>query len=115
MRPKQVRLELQCLFVLFACIFPASREKERLSQLRGGAPAPNPPFPVIPLRDATLFSASARFHGRSLEVEALMGAVLELGRLTDTPAPSIKAVYACVKLLNKIMLLQGAGVRVAAA
>jgi len=53
--------------------------------------------------------------GRSLEVEALMGAVLELGRLTDTSAPSIKAVYACVKLLNKIMLLQGAGVRVGAA
>jgi ketopantoate reductase len=53
--------------------------------------------------------------GRSLEVEALMGAVLELGRLTEIPAPSIKAVYACVKLLNKIMLLQGAGVRVAAA
>ena len=53
--------------------------------------------------------------GRSLEVEALMGAVLELGGLTGIPAPSIKAVYACVKLLNKIMLLQGAGVRVAAA
>ena len=44
-----------------------------------------------------------------------MGAVLELGGLTGIPAPSIKAVYACVKLLNKIMLLQGAGVRVAAA
>ena len=53
--------------------------------------------------------------GRSLEVEALMGAVLELGRLVETPAPSIKAVYACVKLLNKIMLLKGAGVRVEAA
>jgi ketopantoate reductase len=53
--------------------------------------------------------------GRSLEVEALMGAVLELGRLIEAPAPSIKAVYACVKLLNKIMLLKGAGVRVEAA
>ncbi len=53
--------------------------------------------------------------GRSLEVEALMGAVLELGRLVETPAPSIEAVYACVKLLNKIMLLKGAGVRVEAA
>ncbi len=49
--------------------------------------------------------------GRSLEIEALMGAVLELGRLTETPAPSIQAVYACVKLLNKVMLLQGMGVR----
>ncbi len=53
--------------------------------------------------------------GRSLEVEALMGAVLELGRLVEIPAPSIKAVYACVKLLNKVMLLKGAGVRVEAA
>lgn len=50
--------------------------------------------------------------GRSLEVEALMGAVLEIGRMTGTPAPAIEAVYACVKLLNRTMLLQGAGVRV---
>ena len=50
--------------------------------------------------------------GRSLEIEALVGAVLELGRITGTPAPSIAAVYACVKLLNKTMLLEGAGVRV---
>ena len=49
--------------------------------------------------------------GRSLEVEALVGAVLELGRITETPAPSIEAVYACVKLLNKILMLQGLGVR----
>ena len=53
--------------------------------------------------------------GRSLEVEALVGAVLELAELTETPAPSIAAVYACVKLLNKVMLLEGAGVRVESA
>ncbi len=53
--------------------------------------------------------------GRSLEVEALIGAVLELGRLTKTPAPSIEAIYACVKLLNKVMLLEGAGIRVSSA
>ena len=50
--------------------------------------------------------------GRSLETEALIGAILELSRLTETPAPSIEAVYACVKLLNKVMLLEGGGVRV---
>jgi ketopantoate reductase len=50
--------------------------------------------------------------GRSLETEALIGAILELSRLTETPAPSINAVYACVKLLNKVMLLEGGGVRV---
>ena len=44
--------------------------------------------------------------------EALIGAILELSRLTETPAPSINAVYACVKLLNKVMLLEGGGVRV---
>jgi len=50
--------------------------------------------------------------GRSLEIEALAGAVLELAEITETPAPSIEAVYACVKLLNKIMLLEGGGLRI---
>ena len=50
--------------------------------------------------------------GRSLETEALIGAILELGKLTATPSPAIEAVYACVKLLNKVMVLEGAGVRV---
>jgi len=53
--------------------------------------------------------------GRSLEIEALVGAVLELAEITETPAPSIEAVYACVKLLNKIMLLEGGGLRINAA
>ena len=53
--------------------------------------------------------------GRSLETEALIGSVLEMARLTETPASAIEAVYACVKLLNKVMLLEGAGVRVARA
>lgn len=50
--------------------------------------------------------------GRSLETEALIGAILEIGGWTETPAPAIEAVYACVKLLNKVMVLEGAGVRV---
>lgn len=49
--------------------------------------------------------------GRSLETEALVGSILELARLTDTPAPSIQAVYACVKLLNKVMVTEGGGFR----
>jgi ketopantoate reductase/2-keto-4-pentenoate hydratase/2-oxohepta-3-ene-1,7-dioic acid hydratase in catechol pathway len=53
--------------------------------------------------------------GRSLETEALVGSILEMAEITETPAPSIKAVYACVKLLNKVMLTEGAGVRVAKA
>lgn len=39
--------------------------------------------------------------GRELEIEALIGVVIELSRLTQTPSPSIDTVYACVKLLNK--------------
>jgi len=53
--------------------------------------------------------------GRSLETEALIGAILEIGEMTGTPAPSIKAVYACVKLLNRVMVLEHAGVKLAAA
>ncbi len=39
--------------------------------------------------------------GRALETEALIGAVLEMGRLTDTPTPYIGAIYAAVKLLGR--------------
>ena len=39
--------------------------------------------------------------GRALETEALIGVVAELGRLTETPTPSIDAVYGCVKLLDE--------------
>ena len=39
--------------------------------------------------------------GRAMEIEALVGAVVELGRLTDTPTPHIDAVYALVSLLAK--------------
>ncbi len=39
--------------------------------------------------------------GRPLEIDALVGAVVELGKLTETPTPHIDAVYACVSLLNE--------------
>jgi 2-dehydropantoate 2-reductase len=42
--------------------------------------------------------------GRPLEVEALVGAVVELGRLTETPTPHIDAVYACVSFLNRSLI-----------
>ena len=38
--------------------------------------------------------------GRTLEIEALVGAVVELGRLTETATPHIESVYACVKALE---------------
>jgi ketopantoate reductase len=36
---------------------------------------------------------------RPLETEALIGAILEIGKLTDTPTPTIESVYALIKLL----------------
>ena len=39
--------------------------------------------------------------GRPLEIEALVGSVVELGRLTRTPTPHVDAVYALVSLLAK--------------
>ncbi len=50
--------------------------------------------------------------GRSLETEALIGSILEMAKITSTPAPAIESVYALVKLLNKVMLTESAGVRV---
>ena len=41
--------------------------------------------------------------GRAIEIDALVGAVIELGKLTNTPTPHIDAVYACVKLLAKTL------------
>ncbi|MDB5774743.1 MAG: panE [Herbaspirillum sp.] len=39
--------------------------------------------------------------GRALEIDALVGSVIELGRLTETPTPHLDTVYALVKLLGK--------------
>jgi 2-dehydropantoate 2-reductase len=50
--------------------------------------------------------------GRDPEIDALVGSVIELGRVTDTPTPHISTVYACVKLLSRTMSTEKAGVRV---
>jgi 2-dehydropantoate 2-reductase len=42
-------------------------------------------------------------QGKPLEIEALVGAVVELGRLTGTPTPHLDSVYACVSLLAKTL------------
>lgn len=41
--------------------------------------------------------------GRATEIDALVGAVAELGRLVDVPTPHIDAVYANVKLLEQVV------------
>ncbi len=50
--------------------------------------------------------------GRAPEIDALVGTVVELGRLTHTPTPHIDTVYALVKLLAKSMDDQCGQVRV---
>jgi 2-dehydropantoate 2-reductase len=41
--------------------------------------------------------------GRPVEVDALIGSVIELGELTGTATPATRAVYALIKLLVKTM------------
>lgn len=41
--------------------------------------------------------------GRPAEIAALVGSVVELGRITDTPMPHIEAIYAVVSLLAKTL------------
>ena len=49
--------------------------------------------------------------GRAPEIDALVGSVAELARLTDTPTPHIDTVYALVKLLAKNMETERGRVR----
>ena len=49
--------------------------------------------------------------GRDPEIDALVGAVIELGRVTGIPTPNICAVFACVKLLSQSMEMEKGAVR----
>jgi 2-dehydropantoate 2-reductase len=49
--------------------------------------------------------------GRAPEIDALVGAVVELAKLTETPTPHISTVYALVKLLARTMQAQRGQVR----
>jgi 2-dehydropantoate 2-reductase len=42
-------------------------------------------------------------HGRAIELEALVGSVVELGRITATPTPTIDAVHALASLLARTL------------
>ena len=54
-------------------------------------------------------------HGRPLEIEALVGAVVELGRITGTPTPMINAIYAATRLLAHSLASQHGRLRIDAA
>lgn len=42
-------------------------------------------------------------HGRPLELDALVGAIVELGKITGVATPHLNAVYACTSLLAKTL------------
>lgn len=54
-------------------------------------------------------------HGRALELEALVGSVVELGRITGVPTPTIDAVYAATSLLARTLAAQRGRLQVAPA
>ena len=45
--------------------------------------------------------------GKPLEIDGMLGVVIELAQMTGTPIPTLKAIYACVSLLNHTMSEQG--------
>jgi len=50
--------------------------------------------------------------GRPIELDALVGTVLEMGRITDTPTPNIEAVHALAALLAKTVKEQNGKLRI---
>ena len=51
-------------------------------------------------------------QGRPLELRALVGSVMELGKITDTPTPTIDAVFALTSLLAQTLQARGATLRI---
>ena len=49
--------------------------------------------------------------GRSLEIDALVGSVVELGRLAGVPTPTITAIFNATKLLDRTMDREQVAVR----
>jgi len=48
-------------------------------------------------------------HGRAIEVDALLGSVIELARLAKVATPHLDAVYAVTKLLGETVVRSGGG------
>jgi 2-dehydropantoate 2-reductase len=53
-------------------------------------------------------------HGRALELEALVGSVVELGQITGVPTPTIAAIHAATTLLSRTLAAQRGRLRVEA-
>ena len=41
--------------------------------------------------------------GKPLEIDGMLGAVIELAEMTDTDVPALRSMYACVSLLNHVL------------
>lgn len=52
-------------------------------------------------------------HGRALELDALVGSVVELGRITETPTPTIDTIYAATRLLGHSLATQNGKLQIA--
>ena len=48
-------------------------------------------------------------HGRAIEIDALLGSVIELARLANVATPHLDAVYAVTKLLGETVVRSGGG------
>jgi 2-dehydropantoate 2-reductase len=48
-------------------------------------------------------------HGRAIEIDALLGSVVELARLAKVPTPHLDAIYAVTKLLGETVVGSGSG------
>ncbi|MBI2170991.1 MAG: 2-dehydropantoate 2-reductase [Chloroflexi bacterium] len=59
---------------------------------------------VGPHKTSMLLDAEA---GKPLELESLVGAVVELGEHLGVPMPNTRAVYACAKLLDQVSTARG--------
>ena len=41
--------------------------------------------------------------GKPMEIESMLGAVIELAEVTGVQTPTLRAIYACVSLLDKTL------------
>jgi len=96
------------------CVFPATRELAANMMLEAQAIGEKLGVHFRVSLEKRINGAQAVGHhktsmlqdvemGRPIELEALVGSVIELGKITETPTPNINAVYALASLLaNKL-------------
>jgi 2-dehydropantoate 2-reductase len=105
------------------CRFPASRELARRMMAEGQAVAEALGVRFKISLEQRLAGAEAVGahktsmlqdveHGRALELQALVGAVVELGQVTGVPTPAIEAILAAAQLLSHTLQSQHGRLRV---